>query len=250
MYTFNSKGNFERPARLDVSARKLKEHYPVETGRYLGRSGDFPAEFKNALEGVREIMWEGTLLASVVISVRPLLISTYEPTMDTSIVYGFEDWRVCEYSLQEGSRLCSAAMYFQFGDADPATDIVHNPRSGSRAADLASVVAHFVCEQESEVEAAMRKLGDGEFQLAYEIGKRFHQLNPGIYRSGAWRGTESVLPLVELNRFEIPEHPFLQPAWNEPRLPATPPVAVNLQVTLDLPQKARVVSVPPEYVPE
>lgn len=250
MYSFNNKGQFERPAHLNVSARKLKEHYPIETGRVLGRSGGFPVEFKDALEDVRQTMWEGTLLASVVISVRPLLVSTYEPTMDTAIIYGFEDWRVCEYDLREGSKLCSAALYFAFGEADPATDIVHNPKSGAHAADLASVVAHFVCEQESEVEAAMRKLGDGEFQLAYEIGKRFHRLNPGIYRSGAWRNTGSVLPLVELKRFEIPDHPFLQPAWNEPRIPATPPVTLNLQPKLELPQKARVVSVPPEYEPE
>lgn len=250
MHTFDAQGRFVRPARLNVSARKLKEHYPIETGRVMGRSGEFPVEFRNALENVPEIMWDGTLLASVVVRVRPLLIATYEPTLDTAIVHGFEDWRVCEYDLRLGSRLCSAAQYYEIGDADPATDLVFNTRSGARASDLITVVAHFVCENEAEIANVMTKLGAGEFQLAYEIGSRFHKLNPGVYRDGAWRNTGSVIPLVELKRFDIPAHPFLQPAWNEPRLPATPTVLVNLKPDIDLPQTARVVDVPPEYEPE
>jgi hypothetical protein len=170
------------PGQINLSRAKLKLLRPDLFGfraalRRLRSSSKFPQ-----LTYIREQLQCGDSRAAVVVSTSPLLIAAYTDELDCVAVLLFPDEFRATYGLARGSRLLTVNTYKR-GKAYDA-DLILGPNWIERWVGFHPIIAEFVSDDLSRIEARKAQIAVEEWSRAASLGAAYLRAKPGFARDG------------------------------------------------------------------
>ncbi len=168
--------------QIKLARAKLKLLRPDLFGfraalRRLRFSSSFPQ-----LTYIREHLQMGDSRAAVVVSTSPLLVAAYTDELDCVAVLRFPDEFRTAYGLARGTRLLTVNTYKRGKAYDH--DLILGPNYIPRWVGFHPIIAEFVSNDLSRIEARKAEIAEDEWSRAKSMGAAYLREKPGVARDG------------------------------------------------------------------
>ncbi|MHB8974909.1 MAG: hypothetical protein ACYC3X_31385 [Pirellulaceae bacterium] len=131
---------------------------------------------------IEEQLQYGDSRAAVVVSTSPLLIAAYTDELDCIALLRFPDEFVHQYRLSNGTRLLTVNCYGRSPAYAP--DLILGPELIQRWTGFHPLIADFLCDDHTRVDARKMEIAEDEWQRAHRMGTEYMRLRPGVARDG------------------------------------------------------------------
>ena len=163
------------PGRIKLSLTRLRWFHPEAFGvrKLVFRliRPEVWSSAKNARESLRQHLLYGDSRAAVVVATKPFLVAAYSDDIDCVAVLRFDDSLAKAYGLRDGDRLLTVNTYFE--DGELGKDLIPGPDAEGVWHNFWPVIADFLTDKRSPVEARKNEISEDEWATAREYGERY-----------------------------------------------------------------------------
>lgn len=176
------------PGRVRLSHAKLKLLRPDLFG--------FRAWLRRLTSGfsqltyIEEQLQHGDSRAAVVVDADPLLVAAYTDELDCIAMLRFPAEVRAAYGLAVGSRLLTVNTYGR--ESAYGKDLIPGPNRFDRWACFHPIIAEFVSDDLSRIEARKAQIPEAEWERAAGLGAEYLRAKPGVARDG--RPVYAIMP--------------------------------------------------------
>lgn len=175
----NSNTLADNPGSIRLSGRKLRQ-----VKRLICTSQLEKAYFKKRIPVIKEFVKYGDTQPAYVMSVSPLVISSYSDEMDAVVMLRFPDVLAKEYELSQGDKLVTINTYRWLEGYDMAPDVFVGENFLNRYSDCHPIVPLFISGSRRRLAQKLALFDDETWAMVWQKSQQYAAEHPDFMRDG------------------------------------------------------------------